>query len=382
MTTEPFIKLPNILVRDLDNKRENTYSFLYSEKLCHIWSAFDCLMNRVGTISFSLEILITESGVVADNHAGRNVEQYRNILIKLEENKFITDVRCDLKKIKYKELIMCEYSIPQLVNKDSKDTQFFMITREDYLNILKHKTKLNKITLLYLYYYLISRMKITKTGTVCCYPSYIQIMEDLDISNNTLTSYLKELNILNLIYYESIGVLVKNGKQKNANNVYVKHPSHMRDALDMSKTYWKNEGWLVTNKKVSVINEQIKGYKGQITKQSNQGKDVTKLEDKLFELESKIANNVDRSRNDIKREIILLSDEMIDLDNKNKLTTFVNVDIEGYFTDLKKDIYIKEDCEEVLKHMQNINKEQLKELAYKNGKHVGLPNPNKQPINF
>jgi len=360
-----FIKLPNSLVWDSKGKRENTYSHEYTNKLCHIWSMFDCLMNRVGTISFSLEMLVTESGVVANPRSGRNVEQYRSILLGLEEKQFITNTRCNIKTVKYKELILCEYSIPMAVDKDFKDTQFFTVYREDYLKLLQHKTdtKLNKITLLYVYYYLLSRMSNGKSGiTTYCFPKYEDITKDLDISENTFTSYLKELKILDLIHYGNIGVIIKNGEKKTANNVYCRHVSHLQSALDISKNYWTAEGWMITNKQVSKINGEIKGFKGQIKKQLNAGKDTTKLKAKLSKLEEKVNNKVDKSLNDIKREIKALNEKLNKTDYDNKLETIVREEWEDYFGDLDKDLYDIDDCADVLEYMQNIEKEQLKEI--------------------
>lgn len=362
-----FIKLPNILVwdcaKDNKGKRENTYSYQYGDKLCHIWSMFDCLLNRVGTISFSLEQLVRESGVVANPRTGRNVEQFRSILLELEKNKMITNSRYDLKEVKYKELIVCEYSIPMAVDKDFKDTQFFTVYREDYLNLLQHNTKLNKITLLYVYYYLLSRMSNGKGGTTTyCFPSYLDITKDLDISENTFTSYLKELEILDLIHYGNIGFIIKNGENKVANNVYVRHKSHLQSALDISKNYWIAEGWMITNKQVSKINGEIKGYKGQIKRQKNQGKDTTKLEAKLSKLEEKVVNKVDKSLNDIKREIKSLNEKLNKIDEDNKLKTIVQSEWEDYFNEDGTDMYDIDDCANVLEHMKDIEKEQLKEI--------------------
>ncbi|NRT34119.1 gas vesicle protein [Clostridium beijerinckii] len=355
-----FIKLPNELVWDIKGKRENTYCYEYSEKLCHIWSIFDCLSNRVGTISFSLEQLLTVVDVKPDPKKGRNVDQFRNVLLGLEEKKFITNVKCDLKTVKYKELITCEYSIPMLVNKYSKDTQFFQVYRDDYLSLLDCETKLNKITLMYVYYYLLSRMQTNKTNITCCYPPYTEITKDLNISEATFNTYLNELVKLKLIAYGNIGFITKNKEEKQANNVYVPHESHLQGALDISKTFWKNEGWVVVGKKVTEINQKIKGYKGQITKQKNQGKDISKLEKKLATLEAKVTNNVDKSLNDIKRDIKKLNDEMNELEDIYKLETDIQEDWKDYFGG--RSYYDYEDCETVYEYMKSLHDKQLKEL--------------------
>lgn len=359
-----FIKLPNSLVWDVGGKRENTYSCEYSDKLCHIWSIFDCLLNRVGTISFSLEQLITTCNMKVDSHKSKSVDQFRNILIGLEEKKFITNAKCDLKSIKPKELITCEYSIPQQVDKDSKDTQFFQVYREDYLKLLNCETKLNKITLMYIYYYLLARMSNGKGDTtIYCFPKYEDITKDLNISETTFNTYANELQTLELIAYGNIGLITKNDEKKQANNVYCRHVSHLQNALDISKNYWMAEGFKIVGKKATKTNASIRGLKGQIQKQQNQGKDTTKLENKLAKLEEKITNKVDKSLNDIKREIKSLNEKLNNIDDEHKLKTTVFAEWEDYFSDLDKDLYDIDDCDDVLDHMQDIEKKQLKEIT-------------------
>ncbi|GKX65814.1 helix-turn-helix domain-containing protein [Inconstantimicrobium mannanitabidum] len=361
-----FIKLPNELVWDVGGKRKNTYVYQYNERLCHIWSMFDCLLNRVGTISFSLEQLITVLGDKAEPKKGRNVDQFRNILIELEKKQLITNVKCNLSEVKYKELITCEYSIPILVDKDSKDTQFFQVYREDYLEILDSDTKLNKITLMYIYYYLLSRMSDGKGDTtIYCFPSYEDITKDLDISETTFNTYLNELSKLKLIAYGNIGLIIKNKDKKQANNVYVRHESHLERALDISKNYWSAEGWMVIGKKATKINQSIRGLKGQIQRQKNAGKDTVSLENKLTKLEEKVTNKVDKSLNDIKREIDKLNKAMNNLEDENELKVNIYEDWNNYFSDKGLDAYDIDDCFKVLDYMEDIHKQQLEEIKGK-----------------
>lgn len=362
---EEFIKLPNSLVWDIGGKRENTYVYEYTDRLCHIWSAFDCLLNRVGTVSFSVEQLLVAIDIKPDAKKGRNVDQFRNILIGLQEKQFITNVNCDLKEVKYKELIHCQFSIPMLVDKDSKDNQFFQVYRKDYLTLINSETKLNKLTLMYLYYYLLSRMRTNKTNITCCYPEYDTITKELDISRNTLNIYADELQRLELIAYGNIGVITKNKSTQIASNVYVRHVSHLEGALAISRDFWCNkEGWKVVGKKSTKINKQIKGYKGQITKQKNAGKDTTKLEDKLTKLEEKVTNKVNKSLNDVKRDIDKLSIEMNQLEEIYKLETMINEDWKDYFNEKGLSFYEIDDCYEILEHMGSLHEQQLKELDW------------------
>lgn len=356
-----FIKLPNSLVWDIRGKREKTYSYEFTEKVCYIWSIFDCLLNRIGYISFSLEQLINTIGIKANNHAGRNVDQFRNVLIGLEEKKFITDASCDFNLVKHKELITCKYSIPMLIDEEGKDTQFFIVYRGDYLRLLNCETDFNKITLIYVYYYLLSRMKNGKGDTIrYCFPSYDDIEKELNISQTTFNKYINELQKLELIAYGNIGVITKNGKTRQASNVYCREASHLLGALDISKNYWNAEGYKVVGKTASKTQASIRGLKGQIKKQINEGKDTTKLEKKLANLEKKVTNKVGKSMNDIKREIKLLNDNMIESVNKNNSEIEDVFDVwEQYFIDLDKDMYDIDDCAEVLEYIKELHKKQL-----------------------
>lgn len=82
-------------------------------------------------------------------------------------------------------------------------------------------------TALAVYCYL---LYIEDRKTYQCYPSYKTIGKALDITVNTVSKYVKELEAKRLIYTEYTEVILKNGKKQNGNLLYTIRPIH--DAVD------------------------------------------------------------------------------------------------------------------------------------------------------
>ena len=82
-------------------------------------------------------------------------------------------------------------------------------------------------TALAIYCYLIY---LEDRKTYQCYPSYKTIGEALDISINTVSKYVKELEDKCLIYTEPTQVILKSGEKRNGNLLYTIRP--IQDAVD------------------------------------------------------------------------------------------------------------------------------------------------------
>ena len=82
-------------------------------------------------------------------------------------------------------------------------------------------------TALAVYCYL---LYIEDRKTYQCYPIYKTIGKAIDITVNTVSKYVKELEAKRLIYTEYTEVILKNGKKQNGNLLYTIRP--IQDAVD------------------------------------------------------------------------------------------------------------------------------------------------------
>ena len=112
--------------------------------------------------------------------------------------------------------------------------------------------------------------------------------QDLNISKNTLTKYLTYLKDNNFIFFDRIGNVENNGKTIHTRNVYALDKEELNKGLEESKVYYEIQGYTILgdNNKSTVMT--INGLKGRIKQLKAQGKDTSKMEEKLQEELNKI----------------------------------------------------------------------------------------------
>jgi len=304
MEDKSFIMFPNSLVWNHKNT-EDTYSNknIYGEIIVHIFSYLDGMENRLGKTFFTIEHMIIFSGMAVNTRKDKSFDQFKEVLIYLQSKKIIVcDV--DFTKIKPKDSITCEFIMPIEKNENGKNTRFFNITHENYLDIMdRYEGKLSKLTLLRFYYYINARISRRETQIIdgkvicndivfnggkanCFYDKYSVICDELKIAENTWTSYTQELKKLELIFYDNIGKVKKNDNKHIANNVYCVDVCELKEALNQSELYYISHGYTISGKKTDEETSIINGTKGKIQQEKNMNKDTTKLESKLEKLES------------------------------------------------------------------------------------------------
>lgn len=233
------------LISNLGNKLPYTISYLI------------CATNKFNKCYFSLENLITTSGNSLRTGLNRNNEQFRSIIKELV-NYNLLSVDCNMDKVNLATLIKGELLKLYDTNDKGQKINWFSVGIDDYLKILNSKTKLNKITLINLYFYILARIirrndkikNITITGGVAevFWKSQNNICKDLNISKQTLNTYLKHLKKLELIHYGNIGKIKKDKTIMEAPNIYATDEMELKYGLEQSKYYWENQGWkVITN---------------------------------------------------------------------------------------------------------------------------------------
>lgn len=296
--------LPNKIVWNHEN-RKDTYLYVYGDKILHIFSYLDGMTNRFGKTVFTMENMITSCGLVPKTGKKGMTNLFREILINLEL-KGIIETKIDFNIIKVKDNITCILNMPVLktVKAPIRNINFFNVTHSNYLEIMDRYTgKLNKLTLLKIYYYINARIsrrnivvidnKVMSNDIQCSggkaetfYDSYEAIAKELGIAEDTWCTYIKGLNILQLLFYDNIGIVKKGEVSYTANNVYCINQNEIKEALNQSELYYISNGYSMSGKKTDAETKIISGTKGKIQQEKNRNKDTSKLENKLGKLES------------------------------------------------------------------------------------------------
>ncbi|MGY0372496.1 hypothetical protein [Clostridium sp. JNZ J1-5] len=272
------------------------------------------MTNRFDKTIFTIKDMITscglkpKSGRDKDGNGKVNI-QFKEILSDLQSKGIIeTHKKLKLENVNIDTYINCTFNMP--IDKDpdnNNNTNFFTILHENYLEIMdRYSGKLNKLTLLEVYYYINARLSrrevITYDGkrmsndiqvnggkAECFYDSYGSIVKHLKITENTWNIYIKELQSMGLVYYDNIGLVKKDGRTHIANNVYVVDENELSEALKQSKLFYETNGFIVLGKKTAKEIKTINGLKGKIAQEQNSNRDTSNLESKLENLENKKA---------------------------------------------------------------------------------------------
>ena len=277
-------------------EKDDTYIKNISDKITYILSYLDCKTDRVGKSNFSIEDMVSCSGMKVDTHKGKSVDQFKQVLKLMQDKGFLEDVEVDFLKVKPKDYISCVLNKKIPIDKDGY-YWFFKLDTELFLKLFDDtKTKNNKINLLNTYCYLYSRMThyddvdiACNGGANVCFPNRDEMLIDLNMKSQLLDNCLKELKDLGLIVYDNIGYVQKGKNTKIANNVYSTNIEYLKSGLKRSKEFYEKDGWKVLNKKTEKIIRQLNGTKGAIKKLQKEGKDTSKLEEKKEKLEVSLA---------------------------------------------------------------------------------------------
>lgn len=324
-----FIKLPNNLIWSY---KEDKYTLMdtIGDKVLYILPYLDLMTNRLNMCNFSLENMIINAGYKVDTHKNKSVEQFKTTLQELQLREIIY-TNTDFNNVKPKELISCMLNIP-FKKKNDDDTEFFTITHDNFLKILRDNSKLDKITLIKIYFYINARLSRRVEEDIdfkhyvggksnSFYGTYYTICKDLKITDTVLTKYLKRLQELELVFFDNIGLLqdLLEGTIYTANNVYVIDKKELEQALKESKLYYKEcSNIVILGKKNKEETKKIIGLNGKIIQEKNKKNknNVDKLEKKLKQL-SKKSNNRIGERDNLADQSQSNNQTLSSLNNKN-----------------------------------------------------------------
>lgn len=292
------ILFPNIIVWDYKKKNKYTYLSEYSNKVLHVFSYLAIMTNRFNETHFTIDDLITKSGMTPKNGVGKVNNQFRSILSGLQ-NKGIIITDVDFSTIKINALICCRFNMPFEKEKD-KIKNFFPITYGNYLKIMEYSGQTSKLKLLEVFYYINARLKRKSSAEIkshggkaeTFYDTYSVICNHLNITETTLRSCIKELQSMGLLYFDNIGLVKKKGStcSKISCNVYCLNEMELKEALIESKQHYLNIGDNVLGIKSNTERHALSGLMGKIKQLENAGQDTEKLEKKLCKLDKKNSN--------------------------------------------------------------------------------------------
>lgn len=275
-----FIMLPNNLVWDYEkNKPLCRY---YDDKIVYILSYLSFNKTLMGESCFSINDMITKVGMIPKTGKGKTIESFRNLLIQLNEDGIITLCSDNLSRAK-------DYNTCKLNNlikqSNGNNVEFFTINVTNYRKIINHNEDgIDNVLLLKIFYYITSRIYKSKESDIfskarCFFDSYVNICDQLQITENTYQKYIVALKEMELIFYDNIGLIKKgNNFTAIANNVYALDKENLKFGLKESKEYHLDNDYKLISDKVNGELKRINGLKGKIKSESNKGKDVSNLE--------------------------------------------------------------------------------------------------------
>lgn len=294
-------KLPNNLVW-ISNKKDGEITISKDNNLIiPVLIYLNENKNNRGIVNFTLDDLIRDCRLKVDRHKGGSLEKIKHTLKQIQSIGWL-DKKIDLNEIKLRDFIKIKFNITYEKDDNNNDIHFFPLYSCDYFKLMNSKFKIDKIKLLKLYCYCLARIGKNNSeqlealenyygdgSTVdSLYDTYSKICLDLNISDKTLTQYLKVLEELELIFTGSIGLVMNSlGQTHMANNVYTTTKENLKRALDSSKDYYVEKGYKILGKKNTKKHRKSNGLKCNITKELIKGKDTEKLENKLNKLEEK-----------------------------------------------------------------------------------------------
>lgn len=292
MKNENFIMLPNNLIWNYKNSNDTMYN-MFGDKLPYVLSFLVSIRDRRSISRFTLKYLIENSGNKIDRHKGKNLDKFKELLSLLQTYKYI-ECDTDLSKVKENDFIVCkvllDFKTKEVTFKEydetiteNKKTEFFKIDIYEYYRLIESNSKLDTCTLVNIYFYIVARLRHEENKPAVCYMSYDDMLNDLNISKNTLNKYLSYLKDNKFIYCGSIGTIEKGNKKITANNVYSLNEIDLNKGLEESKIHYKIEGYTILNNNKKSVTMTINGLKGRIKQLKDQGKDTGKMEEKLQE---------------------------------------------------------------------------------------------------
>jgi len=293
-----FCKLPNELFyfseknQDSDPKKrkfsilENTKSDKgkFNYKSLYILDFIYMNKNMRNITNFYLKDMIIDCGYKYNTRTGESVDQFKQILSKLQELKLIS---CDINfaDVKVNERISCTLDI-------DLDNQFFMLYDCDKEKILNQTIdKTDNMNLLVYFCYLTCKMykrpkgdEVEKSGgrTEVCWPPYKTINKELGFVDDSINKYNKILIALDLIRVGNAGLWYYkddiNKALKESCNIYTLFTNEDESTHNLKEgiKYWKK---LDTNqnrvfkgtREYENNNRKLNGELGSIIKKENLG---------------------------------------------------------------------------------------------------------------
>lgn len=297
MKNDNFIMLPNNLVWSHEDKDKTIYN-MFGDKVPYILSYLVSIRDRRSISRFSIRDIIESCNYKVDSHKGKSVDKFKELLSLLQTYKYI-ECDTDLSKVKVNDLIKCkvllDFKTKEVTFKDNnetitenKKTEFFKIDIYEYYRLIENTSKLDTCTLINIYFYIVARLRHEDNKAIVCYMSNEEILNDLSISKNTLTKYLTYLKDNEFLIFDRIGNVENNGKIINTRNVYALDKDNLKLGLEESKVYYTLQGYTILGNNTKSVTMTINGLKGRIKQLKDQGKDTSKMEEKLQEELNKI----------------------------------------------------------------------------------------------
>lgn len=339
------IKITNSLFYGLNGDVNNSIlKYTKDPKTLLVLDYFYENTTRCGHVIFSLETICKYFGYSLRSGDSSSISQFKKILLTLHDIKV---VELENLKIPPKNALWGKI----LINMDSS---FFIFDEDNRRKIFNYDCKekgIDKLKVFLFYCYILSRINQKPDGTTgVCYPSYVQIKKDTDLSEAIVKKYIDILVELDLIRVGNAGIFYyeedRLKRSMESSNIYAlcdEYGNWQDKIKDSIKTYKKNHPEKIFIKTYKNNNKSENGYISRITYLEKQGKATKKQLEKRDQLLEK--KQVIDGEESIKFNIKSLLDNP---DNSNRFLSDIylekgNTNLAEKYSDIEKQLEIIND---------------------------------------
>lgn len=199
-------------------------------------------ITLLGRINLTIDNLVNECGYTPNKHSNKSNDTFKNIIKELIHKEYFT-TDCDIDNIWNNQMFTLKLS-------DKKDifsaqSNFVLLTIEEFDKIVKNETKVNKAVVLATYIYIKQFITIDNDEngyfSKIAYPSKYGMQKKLGISSKTtIENAIKDLINLKMLY-EYVGGFYEdeNGEFAPVNNVFALDEKELKYAEKELCNYYK-----------------------------------------------------------------------------------------------------------------------------------------------
>ncbi len=213
------------------------------DKLLLILAYLRIYSAKNGIISTSINFICNKIGYKPNRNKGKINDQVITVLEWMHNQSYII-LKRDIKQLDPKECFVIEINIKNNIYEQESD--YVILTENEFDKIAEYTTKKNKEDLLKVYLNIKKFMNFDKTSTPLCYPSHLTLCRDCNItSSGTMSNLIHELLAIGILYTYNTGKYLDNNKHiKQSNNIYALSEADLEGQYceELIRSYYSLQG--------------------------------------------------------------------------------------------------------------------------------------------